>query len=60
MILFLDFDGVLHSLFGENDDGYFCRLPVLWEILRFPRFFVCQEATGFMLPASRAAVDSIH
>ena len=34
MILFLDFDGVLHSLTGENDDGCFCRLPVLWEILR--------------------------
>ena len=34
MILFLDFDGVLHSLTGENDDEYFCRLPVLWEILR--------------------------
>ncbi len=34
MILFLDFDGVLHSLSGKNDDEYFCRLPVLWEILR--------------------------
>ena len=34
MILFLDFDGVLHSLTGENDDEYFCRLPFLWEILR--------------------------
>ena len=32
-ILFLDFDGVLHSN-GKYDDGYFCRLPVLWEILR--------------------------
>jgi hypothetical protein len=32
MILFLDFDGVLHpAVNGEPD---FCRLPLLWEILR--------------------------
>lgn len=31
MILFLDFDGVLHpNLKGEPD---FCRLPLMWQIL---------------------------
>ena len=28
--------------------------------LSFPRFFVCQKATGFMLPVFPVAVDSIH
>ena len=32
MILFLDFDGVLHPLMRRGLD--FCRLPLLWEILR--------------------------
>jgi hypothetical protein len=32
MILFLDFDGVLHPLQRSEPD--FCRLPLLWEILR--------------------------
>lgn len=32
MILFLDFDGVLHPLQLHEPD--FCRLPLLWEILR--------------------------
>ena len=36
MILFLDFDGVLHpTLRGEPD---FCRIHLLWEILR-----TCQD-----------------
>lgn len=37
MILFLDFDGVLHPLMRREPD--FCRLPLLWEILR-----ACPEA----------------
>lgn len=32
MILFLDFDGVLHPLLRKEPD--FCRLPLLWQILR--------------------------
>jgi len=32
MILFLDFDGVLHPLMRLEPD--FCRLPKLWQILR--------------------------
>lgn len=32
MILFLDFDGVLHPLMRQEPD--FCRLPQLWQILR--------------------------
>ena len=32
MILFLDFDGVLHPLQRSEPD--FCRLPLLWKILR--------------------------
>lgn len=32
MILFLDFDGVLHPHLRHEPD--FCRLPLLWEILR--------------------------
>lgn len=31
-ILFLDFDGVLHPLMRREPD--FCRLPLLWKILR--------------------------
>lgn len=31
IILFLDFDGVLHPVNGN--EGVFCRLPLLWEIL---------------------------
>ena len=32
MILFLDFDGVLHpEQLGEDE---FCRAPILWEVLR--------------------------
>ncbi len=33
MILFLDFDGVLHPETGDESDLFCCR-PVLWEILR--------------------------
>ena len=33
MILFLDFDGVLHP-FQARDEGYFCCVPHLLEILR--------------------------
>jgi len=33
MILFLDFDGVLHPEAGQ-DSGTFCCRPVLWKILR--------------------------
>ena len=33
MILFLDFDGVLHPETGRESD-LFCRLPLLWKILR--------------------------
>lgn len=33
MIVFLDFDGVLHPETGNADDLFCCR-PVLWEILR--------------------------
>lgn len=33
MILFLDFDGVLHPM-PANDEGLFCRTPLLWQILR--------------------------
>jgi hypothetical protein len=47
-------------MFGNRDAGKPVMLPVGHNVMRFPRFFVCQEATGFMLPASRAAVDSIH
>lgn len=32
MILFLDFDGVLHPHLRHEPD--FCRLPLLWQILR--------------------------
>ena len=32
MILFLDFDGVLHPHLRHEPD--FCRLPLLWGILR--------------------------
>ena len=32
MILFLDFDGVLHPHLRREPD--FCRLPLLWQILR--------------------------
>jgi hypothetical protein len=32
MILFLDFDGVLHPLMRHEPD--FCRLPLFWKILR--------------------------
>lgn len=32
MILFLDFDGVTHPLMRHEPD--FCRLPLLWQILR--------------------------
>lgn len=32
MILFLDFDGVLHPHMRREPD--FCRLPLLWQILR--------------------------
>lgn len=37
VILFLDFDGVLHTLLGREPD--FCRLHLLWKILR-----ACPEA----------------
>ena len=30
------------------------------SLVSFPRFFVCQKATGFMLPVFPVAVDSIH
>lgn len=33
MILFLDFDGVLHH-FPCEDRDLFCRLPLLWRLLR--------------------------
>lgn len=33
MILFLDFDGVLHPN-GRCDEGLFCRVALLWKILR--------------------------
>jgi hypothetical protein len=33
MILFLDFDGVLHPA-KKNGEPVFCRLPLLWNILR--------------------------
>lgn len=33
MILFLDFDGVMHPGTGRMQDR-FCRAPLLWEILR--------------------------
>lgn len=33
MIVFLDFDGVLHPETGNADD-LFCGRPVLWDILR--------------------------
>lgn len=33
MILFLDFDGVTHPEFCNYDD-YFCRLPLIEEVLR--------------------------
>lgn len=36
MILFLDFDGVLHPVGGKAE--MFCRLPLLWRLLR-----ACQE-----------------
>lgn len=32
MILFLDFDGVLHGVMRREPD--FCRAPLLWQILR--------------------------
>lgn len=32
MILFLDFDGVLHPVGGKAE--MFCRLPLLWRLLR--------------------------
>lgn len=32
MILFLDFDGVLHP--ETSDAELFCRLPLFWELLR--------------------------
>lgn len=32
MILFLDFDGVLHPE-PCGDEGEFCRVPLLWQIL---------------------------
>jgi hypothetical protein len=34
MILFLDFDGVLHPESNEGDDCLFCHTPLLWQILR--------------------------
>lgn len=35
MILFLDYDGVLHpELFADQDREVFCRVDRLWEILR--------------------------
>jgi hypothetical protein len=34
VIIFLDFDGVLHSYNKCNDDGLFSRVSFLWEILR--------------------------
>lgn len=33
MILFLDFDGVLHPE-PSGDDFLFCRVPLLWQLLR--------------------------
>ncbi len=33
MILFLDFDGVLHP-HKQNNENLFCRTPLLWQILR--------------------------
>ena len=33
MILFLDFDGVLHSC-DAGDDALFVSVPYLWQILR--------------------------
>ena len=33
MILFLDFDGVLHSNYSD-DEGLFCQTKLLWKILR--------------------------
>jgi hypothetical protein len=33
MILFLDFDGVLHPE-PCGDEGEFCRVPLFWQILR--------------------------
>lgn len=32
MILFLDFDGVIHP--NVRDEPVFCRLPLLWKVLR--------------------------
>jgi hypothetical protein len=34
VIIFLDFDGVLHSYNKCNDDALFSRVSFLWEILR--------------------------
>lgn len=33
MILFLDFDGVLHPV-PSTDTGMFCRAPILWNLMR--------------------------
>lgn len=33
MILFLDFDGVLHP-YSCGDEGLFCKVALLWKILR--------------------------
>ena len=42
------------SGFNTDELGTFTR------DMSFPRFFVCQKATGFMLPVFPVAVDSIH
>jgi len=34
VILFLDFDGVLHAGTGQEDDGIFSRRELLWDLLR--------------------------
>ena len=34
MILFLDFDGVLHAGTGQEEDGIFSRRELLWALLR--------------------------
>lgn len=34
MIIFLDFDGVLHSHDIDNDDYLFSRVSLLWQVLR--------------------------
>ncbi len=34
MILFLDFDGVLHPLNASHNGGAFCKVSILWQILR--------------------------